>query len=60
MNLEKLYYEIKNYIDGIDFSRLWKGFKPLKFALYTDKECFFEGNYIEKNGRVHSQYGYFV
>jgi len=48
MDLEKLYYEVKNYIDTVDFSKLWRGFTPLKFALYTDKECFFDGAYIEK------------
>lgn len=41
MNLEKLYYEVKKHIDTVDFSKLWKNFKPLKFALYTDTECFF-------------------
>jgi len=48
MDLEKLYYEVKKYIDTVDFSKLWRGFEPLKFALYTDKECFFDGAYIEK------------
>lgn len=48
MDLERLYYEVKNYIDEVDFSKLWRGFEPLKFALYTDKECFFDGAYIEK------------
>ena len=48
MDLERLYYEVKNYIDTVDFSKLWRGFEPLKFALYTDKECFFDGAYIEK------------
>ncbi len=32
----------------VDFSMLWKGFKPLKFALYNQSECFFDGAYIEK------------
>ena len=48
MDLEKLYYEIKNYIEIVDFSKLWRGFEPLKFALYTDGECFFDGTYIDK------------
>lgn len=48
MDLERLYYEVKSYIDTVDFSKLWRGFEPLKFALYTDKECFFDGAYIEK------------
>lgn len=49
MNIEKLYYEIKQYIDILDFSKLWRGFKPLKFALYTNEECFFDGQYIKKS-----------
>lgn len=48
MNLERLYYEVKNYIDRVNFSKLWRGFEPLKFAVYTDNECFFNGEYIEK------------
>lgn len=49
MNLESLYFEVKKYIDQVDFSKLWRGFEPLKFALYTDHECFFDGAYIEKS-----------
>lgn len=48
MDLKKLYYEVKNYIDVVDFAKLWRGFEPLKFALYTDSECFFNGTYVEK------------
>ena len=48
MDLKKLYYKAKSYIDIVDFSKLWRGFEPLKFALYTDNECFFDGAYIEK------------
>lgn len=48
MNLEKLYYEVQKHIDAVDFSKLWREFEPLKFALYTDNECFFDGRYIEK------------
>ena len=42
MKLDKIYFEIQNYIDKLDFSKLWSGFEPLKFALYTDDEC----NYV--------------
>ena len=49
MNLESLYFEVKKYIDQVDFSKLWRGFEPLKFALYTERECFFDGAYIEKS-----------
>lgn len=48
MDLEKLYYEVENYIKTVDFSSIWRGFEPLNFALYTDHECFFNGKYIEK------------
>ena len=48
MDLKKLYYQVKSYIDIVDFSKLWRGFEPLKFALYSDNECFFDGAYIEK------------
>ena len=48
MTLESLYHQTKKHIDSVDFSRLWEGFAPLKFALYTDTECFFHGRYIPK------------
>lgn len=47
-DLKQLYYEIKDYIDKVDFTKLWKGFKPFKFALYNENECFFDGEYIKK------------
>ncbi|MCR5278764.1 MAG: hypothetical protein K6E19_04910 [Lachnospiraceae bacterium] len=48
IDLEKTYYEISESIKKLDFDRIWEGFRPLKFALYNDKECFFDGKYIEK------------
>ena len=48
MNLALIYEEIEKRVSKVDFTALWKGFYPLKFALYTDKECFFDGRYIEK------------
>ena len=48
VRLDELYYEVKTYIDNINFDKLWKDFKPLKFALYNEYECFFDGKYIEK------------
>ena len=48
MNLKELYYEVKAHMETLDFDRLWAGFQPLKFALYTDVECFFDGSYIPK------------
>jgi len=47
-DLEDLYKKIADAITQIDFSKLWEGFKPLKFALYNDEECYFNGSYIEK------------
>jgi hypothetical protein len=49
MELQELYYEVAKYINLIDFNKLCNGFKPLKFALYNDNECFFDGKYIEKS-----------
>ncbi len=48
-SLEERYYIIKKYIDKVDFDLLWKGFKPLKYALYNETECFYDGKYIEKS-----------
>ena len=49
MNLEELYSEVSILLKKIDFNHLWEGFYPLKFALYTDNECYFNGNYIKKS-----------
>ncbi len=48
MELHKAYEEVKRRLDTVDFSSLWRGFAPLKFALYNGSECFFDGKYIEK------------
>lgn len=47
-NLEELYQQVEEKIKKLDFDKLWKGFKPLKYALYDNDECFFNGEYIEK------------
>lgn len=47
-NLEELYAVVKSYIDKVDFSLLWKGFKPLRFALYNNEQVYFDGQYVEK------------
>lgn len=49
MKLDELYNEVSLLISKIDFNHLWNGFYPLKFALYNDKECYFNGEYILKN-----------
>lgn len=48
MNLKSLYYQVKEAISSLDFERIWPGFKPLKFALYDEGSCFFDGRYIQK------------
>lgn len=49
MNLEELYSRVSEAISSLDFGRIWPGFRSLKFALYDDKTCFFDGAYIEKS-----------
>lgn len=46
--LETLYKKIDEYIKKVNFETLWVGFKRLKFALYDDEKCFFNGKYISK------------
>lgn len=48
MNLALLYQEVEKRIEKVDFAAIWRGFSPLKFALYTDDECYFDGRYIDK------------
>ncbi len=48
MNIELLYGDVKNLIGALDFGKIWPGFKPLRFALYDDAKCFFDGGYVEK------------
>jgi len=54
MNLEQIYNSIRNRIDSIDFTDLWEGFHPFRFALYNDTECYFDGRYIEKTEEFHA------
>ena len=42
-DLEGLYKIVKSYIDKVDFSLLWKGYKPLRFALYNNEQVYFDG-----------------
>lgn len=48
MELSELYNEVLSYVNKVDLNKLWPNFRLLKFALYNDKECFFNGKYIEK------------
>lgn len=48
MRLDELYGRVKSRIDDVDTESIWNGFHKLRFALYTDSECFFDGRYVEK------------
>ena len=48
MELDVLYDQVKETLSSLDFSKIWPGFQPLKFALYDDKRCFFDGRWVEK------------
>lgn len=50
MDLKKLYDQVAEAISLLDFERIWPGFAPLRFALYDDEACCFDGAYIEKTG----------
>ena len=50
MDLSVAWQELKTRVDRVDFSHLWRGFQPTKFAVYNDTECFFDGAYVEKTG----------
>jgi len=47
-NLKELYNQVTEAIRVLDFDKIWEGFKPLKFALYDDEKCYFNGEYVEK------------
>lgn len=46
--LEAAYKMLEEQIARVDFSVLWKGFTPLKFAIYDDEHAFFDGRFVEK------------
>ena len=48
MKLNDLYSKLAEIISNLDYESIWYGFKPLKFALYDDENCFFDGFYIKK------------
>ncbi len=47
-SLQSLHQSIAEAIASLDFDRIWKGFRPLKFALFNDTECCLDGRMIEK------------
>ena len=48
MKLNEIYFEVEKLIKKVDFNNLWPGFKPFKFALYNETECFFDGEYVDR------------
>jgi len=48
MNLLKLYRDVEKYICRVDTAALWKDFRPLRFALYDESSCCFDGKTVEK------------
>ncbi len=48
MDLEVLYGKVRDAVSSLDFSRIWPGFEPLRFALYDTSKCFFDGHFVEK------------
>ena len=48
MDLEALHAQVKQAILSLDFNAIWPGFKPLRFALYDNEICCFDGHYIDK------------
>ncbi len=49
MNLERIYHSIYQRLTKIDFERLWLGFRLVKFAVYDDTQCIFDGQLIPKS-----------
>lgn len=48
MDLIKLHQAVNARIQKVDFSQLWPDFRPLRFALYDQDTCCFDGKIIEK------------
>ena len=49
MDLELLHKQISIELSHLDFEKIWPGFKPLKFALFNQDKCYFDGKYIKKS-----------
>lgn len=47
-DLQKIYNQIDENIKKLDFTKIWPGFTPLKFALYTEDTCYYNGSYVER------------
>ena len=48
MRLDQLYRQAADAVAAVNFSRIWPGFRPLRFALFDDETCIFDGRRIEK------------
>ena len=48
MDLAVLHAQVSETVSSLDFDRIWPGFRPLRFALYDNEKCFFDGEYVEK------------
>lgn len=48
MELDAMFYQVKEAVSSLDLGSIWPGFEPLKFALYDDDRCFFDGQWVEK------------
>ena len=48
MDLQAAFDLVTERLARIDFSALWPGFRPLKFALYDGERCFFDGAFVPK------------
>lgn len=49
MELSEIYQQIDQRLNRIDFASLYRGFYRLKFALYNETQCYFNGKYISKS-----------
>lgn len=47
-DLETLYHQVNDAVLSLDPEKIWPGFELLKFALYDNDYCFFDGQFIEK------------
>ena len=48
MNLKALHAQLTQLLAALDFGRIWPGFTPLRFALYDETRCCFDGQFVEK------------
>ena len=48
MSLPHIHDSIQKRLAQLDFDALWRGFRPVKFAVYDDSTCFLDGQYVPK------------